>query len=221
MLNLSMPKSQQYEIKPRITVVGVGGAGKRRQQHDPLESGGRRVHRLQHRCPGAGAVDLRPPPAARHQRHARPRRRVAPRRRPPGRRGGAWTSSWPSSTAPTWCSSPPAWAAAPARARRRSSPRRPRARHPDGRRGHQALPLRGHPPHEDRRERHQRAAAVRRHPDHHPEPEPVPRRQREDDLRRRLRHGRPGAAFGRARRHRSDGDARPHQPRLRGHPRRS
>ncbi len=27
MLNLSMPKSQQYEIKPRITVVGVGGAG--------------------------------------------------------------------------------------------------------------------------------------------------------------------------------------------------
>src|SRR5215470_9195312 len=26
-LNLSMPKSQQYEIKPRITVVGVGGAG--------------------------------------------------------------------------------------------------------------------------------------------------------------------------------------------------
>jgi cell division protein FtsZ len=27
MLNLSMPKSQQYETKPRITVVGVGGAG--------------------------------------------------------------------------------------------------------------------------------------------------------------------------------------------------
>ena len=26
-LNLSMPKSHQYEIKPRITVVGVGGAG--------------------------------------------------------------------------------------------------------------------------------------------------------------------------------------------------
>jgi cell division protein FtsZ len=32
-----------------------------------------------------------------------------------------WSSTW---KARTWCSSPPAWAAAPARARRRSSPRR-------------------------------------------------------------------------------------------------
>ena len=39
---------------------------------------------------------------------------------------------------------------------------------------------------------------VRRHPDHHPEPESVPGRQREDHLRRCLRHGRPGALLGRA-----------------------
>ena len=35
--------------------------------------------------------------------------------------------------------------------------------------------------------RHRRAAEGRRHPDRHPEPEPVPRRQRADHLRRRLR----------------------------------
>ena len=58
-------------------------------------------------------------------------------------------------------------------------PRGARARHPDRRRGDQAVPLRGHAPHAPGRERHHGAAAIRRHADHHPEPEPVPRRQRE------------------------------------------
>ena len=61
---------------------------------------------------------------------------------------------------------------------------------------------------------------VRRHADRHPEPEPVPRRQREDDLRRRLRDGRPGALFGRRLHHRPDGQGRPDQPRLRRRARR-
>jgi cell division protein FtsZ len=43
----------------------------------------------------------------------------------------------------TWCSSPPAWAAAPAPARRRSSRASRASWHPHGRRGHQAVPLRG------------------------------------------------------------------------------
>ena len=45
------------------------------------------------------------------------------------------------------------------------------------------------------RARHRAAGQECRHADRHPQPEPVPRRQREDDLRRRLRHGRPGALF--------------------------
>ncbi len=38
--------------------------------------------------------------------------------------------------------------------------------------------------------RHRRAAEIRRHAAHHPQPEPVPRRQREDHLHRCLLHGR-------------------------------
>ena len=71
-----------------------------------------------------------------------------------------------------------------------------------------------------RRGRHQRAAAGGRHADRDSEPEPVPRRQREDDLRGRLRDGRPGALFGRRLHHRPDGQGRPHQPRLRRRARR-
>ena len=68
------------------------------------------------------------------------------------------------------------------------------------------------------RSRHRGAAEVRRHADRHPEPEPVPHRQRQDHLRRRLRDGRPGALFGRRLHHRPDGQGRPDQPRLRRRP---
>ncbi len=77
----------------------------------------------------------------------------------------------------------------------------------------------GAAPHARRRGRHQRTAEGRRHADLHPEPEPVPRRQREDHLRRRLLDGRPGALFGRRLHHRPDGQGRPDQPRLRRRPR--
>ncbi len=63
-------------------------------------------------------------------------------------------------------------------------------------------------------------AQGRRHAAHHPEPEPVPGGEREDHLRRRLRDGRPGALFGRRLHHRSDGEGRPDQPRLRRRSRR-
>ena len=43
MINLSIPRDEQ-ELKPRITVVGVGGAGERRQQYDPVEPDRLRVY---------------------------------------------------------------------------------------------------------------------------------------------------------------------------------
>ena len=68
--------------------------------------------------------------------------------------------------------------------------------------------------------RHRRTAQGGRYAADHPEPEPVPGRQRKDHLRRRLRDGRPGALFGRRLHHRPDGQGRPDQPRLRRRPRR-
>ena len=89
-----------------------------------------------------------------------------------------------------------------------------RARHPDRGRRHQAVPLRGRAPHARRRGRHHRIAEGRRHAAHHPEPEPVPGGEREDHVRRRLRDGRPGALLGRRLHHRPDGQGRPDQSRL-------
>jgi hypothetical protein len=146
---------------------------------------------------------------ARSRRSAR-RRRGGDRRDPRSSRNRART----------WCSSPPAWAAAPAPARRRSSPR-PRASM-----GILTVGVVTKPFHfEGQRRmrtpsRHRRAAEGGRHADRHPEPEPVPGRQREDHLRRRLRDGRPGALFGRRLHHRPDGQGRPDQSRLRRRPRR-
>ena len=61
-------------------------------------------------------------------------------------------------------------------------------------------------------------AGLRRHPHRHPQPEPLPHRQREDHLRRRLRDGGPGALFGGRLHHRPDGQGRPDQSRLRRRP---
>ena len=88
----------------------------------------------------------------------------------------------------------------------------------DRRRRDQALPVRGRAADEAGRERRRGAAEARRHADHHPEPEPVPAGQREDHLHRGLRAGRRRALPGRQGRHRPDGPARHHQPRLRRRP---
>ena len=81
------------------------------------------------------------------------------------------------------------------------------------------LPVRRCTPRPRGRSRHQRAAEVRRHADLHPEPEPVPCRQRAYDFRRRLLDGRPGSLLGRRLHYRSDGQGRSDQPRLRRCPR--
>ena len=93
-----------------------------------------------------------------------------------------------------------------------------RPRHPDRRRRHQAVQLRRRAPRPRRRRRHRRAAAACRHADRHPEPESVPHRQPEHDLQGSVHDGRRGAPAGRARDHRPDGHARPDQPRFRRRP---
>ena len=57
-----------------------------------------------------------------------------------------------------------------------------RPRHPHRRRRHQAVQLRRQSPRPRRRGRHRGAAAACRHPDRHPQPESVPHRQPEHDL---------------------------------------
>ena len=85
------------------------------------------------------------------------------------------------------------------RHRRRAGHRqgRPRQGHPDRRRRHQAVRLRRRAPRPLGRAGIDRAAAARRHADRHPQPEPVPPRQREDDLQGSVRDGRRGAPAGR------------------------
>ena len=96
------------------------------------------------------------------------------------------------------------------RHRRRADHRAGRARdgRADRRRRHQALPVRGQPADAQAEDGIEALQKVRRHADHHPEPEPVPPRQREDHLHRSLRDGRRRAVSGRQRRHRPDGACR-------------
>ena len=93
----------------------------RGQPHDRGRRRGRRLHRRQHRRAVARAVRART--SIVHigaRRHARPRLGLEPRARPQGRPGGLRPPQRRCSRAPTWSSSRPAPAAAPARARRPS-----------------------------------------------------------------------------------------------------
>ena len=124
MINLSIPKDEQ-ELKPRITVIGVGGAG-----------GNAVNNMIRSNLIGcefivcntdAQALQLSTAPrkiqlgigVTRGLGAGRGRMSAG---RLPRRRSTTFSNRWP---ARTWCSSPPAWAAAPAPARRRSSPASP------------------------------------------------------------------------------------------------
>ena len=219
-INLQVPDIR--ELKPRITVFGVGGAGGN-AVNNMIELGlaGRRVRRRQHRCAGADACRR---PTAHHPDgragDRRSRRRLAARSRPRGRRGGASTRSAIISpgahmvfvTAGMGGGTGTGAAPVIARAARDMGILTV---------GVVTKPFQfeGAAPHAPRRQRHRRAAEGRRYADRHSEPEPVPHRQREDHLRRRLRDGRPGALLGRRLHHRPDGQGRPDQPRLRRRPR--
>ena len=160
----------------------------RGQQHDRGRARRRRVRRRQHRRPAAGLLQDR---AAHPARRARSPRAWAPApiprsACPPPRRSTAEIGEHLDGAHMVFITAGMGGGTGTgAGADHRQV--RPRARHPDRRRGHQALPLRGPPPHAPGRRRHRRAAALRRHPDRHPQPEPVPRRQRAHHLRRGLR----------------------------------
>ncbi len=96
-----------------------------RQPHDRARADRRRVHRRQHRSTGAGFE----PGARRGWCSARASRAAwapaaipRPERPPPWKAAASWPPPWPG---PTWSSSPPAWAAAPAQAQRPWRPRSP------------------------------------------------------------------------------------------------
>ena len=217
-INLKAPELR--ELKPRIIVCGVGGAG------------GNAVNNMIVSGPVRASISSSPtptrrrwPPRKRRARHPDgpaghrgPGRRLEARSRPRRRRGGDRGDPRPPRRRAHGLRHRRHGRRHRHRRRARHRPRRARAGHPHRRRRHQAVPLRGRAPHASGRRRHRRAAEVRRHADRHPQPEPVPRRQREDDLRRRLRHGRPGALFRRRLHHRPDGQGRPDQPRLRRRP---
>ena len=194
----------------------------RRQQHDPRRAAGRRLRRRQHRRAGADHVEGR---AAHPDGRRRSPRASAPARSRRSARAAAeeaideirdHLSGAHMVFVTAGMGGGTGTGAAPV-----DRPRRARARHPHRRRRDQAVPLRGRAPHAHRRR--PASPSCRRCVDtliDHPEPEPVPGRQREDHLRRRLRDGRPGALFGRRLHHRPDGQGRPDQSRLRRRPRR-
>ncbi len=159
-INLKIPDIR--ELKPRITVFGVGGAGGN-AVNNMIEAGLEGVDFVVANT-DAQALDVlqdRAPHPAWRAGHAGPRRRRPPRcRHAPrpkksideigehldgahmvfitaGMGGGTGTGAAPDHRQV-----------------------RARARHPHGRRGDQAVPLRGPPPHAAGRRRHQRAAAL-------------------------------------------------------------
>ena len=109
-INLSLPIT--HELKPKITVVGVGGAGGNAVNNmitSHLEGVEFVSCNTDAQALAAGLTD-RKVQLGNTITHglgagARPRSGVPPPRR-------RWTRSSTSSRAATWCSSPPAWAAA-------------------------------------------------------------------------------------------------------------
>ncbi len=213
-INLKIPDIR--EMKPRITVFGVGGAGGN-AVNNMIAAGlaRRRLRRRQYRRAGAHDVEGRAHHPDGHAGDRGSRRRLAAGSRPRRRRRGDRRDPRSSHRRAHGVRHRRHGRRHRHRRRARDRQGRARARHPHRRRGHQAVPLRGPAPHALCRSRHRRTAEGGRHAADHPEPEPVPGRQREDHLRRRLRDGRPGALFGRRLHHRPDGQGRPDQSRLR------
>ncbi len=115
-INLSIPMgTPNSELRPRITVIGVGGAGGNavnnmiRAHLEGVEFIAANTDSQALEQSSRGTMH----PTRRH-RHARARRRrpartsaASPPKKPSKR-------SWKAYAARTWCSSPPAWAAVPA-----------------------------------------------------------------------------------------------------------
>ena len=218
-MTINLNKPDITELKPRITVFGVGGGGGN-AVNNMITAGLRGVDFV------VANTDAQALTMSKAERliqlgvacHRRPRRRLAAGSRARGRRRMHRRDHRSSVRH--------AYVLRHRRHGRRhrhgcgsgGCARRPREGHPDRRRRHQAVPLRRQAPHaaadvgiEELQKCVDTLIVI-------PEPEPVPHRQRQDHLRRRLRDGRPGALFGRRLHHRPDGQGRPDQSRLRRRP---
>ena len=119
-LNLTIPQNLHTDFTPRITVIGVGGGGTNAVDNMIAMN----LQGVEFVVANTDAQQLmhsraRPAHPARPAHHPGPRRRRQARDRPRGGRGGGRRDCTATSKARTWCSSPPAWAAAPAPARPR------------------------------------------------------------------------------------------------------
>ncbi len=187
----------------------------RGQPDDRRRPEGRRVHRCQHRRPGA--VDERRRPQAGHRPRLDPRarRRERPGGRTFGRRGAQRGDRGDGEGRRHGVHH--------RRRRRRDGNRRgsgdrrdlPRPRRPDRRGRHPAVLVRGSPPR--RPGRHRRAApeGEGRHAHRHPQRPPAHGGQRQDQRAQRVQDGRRGAAPGRVGHHQPDHHPGADQHRLR------
>ena len=167
-MSIDFIRPEVDELRPRISVIGVGGAGGNaiaNMMNADVQGVDFIVANTD--AQALNASDRRSPDPARPQDHARPWRRLAARNRPRRRRRDDRRDR----------------AGARRRAhvlhrrrhgrrhrhRRRAGHRQGRARqgHPDGRRGHQAVRVRRLAPRPLGRFRHRRASAARRHADRH------------------------------------------------------
>ena len=129
-MTINLQKPDITELKPRITVFGVGGAGGN-AVNNMITRGprGRRVRRRQHRRPGA---DHRPRPSASSRWASHVTEGLGAGSQPEVGRAAAEEVHRRDHRSPRrrahGASSPPAWAAAPAPALRRSSPAPPARR---------------------------------------------------------------------------------------------
>ena len=200
-----------------IKVVGAGGGGTNAVAR-MVDAGpqGRRVHRDQHRRPGAAGVRGGHQAVDRAPAHQGPRRggksrdRGRRRRREPRRhQGGAEGRRHGLRHCRRGRRD---------RHRRRSRDRRDRQggdRSADGRRDHEAVRVRGQSPHAAGPRRDRQAARQVRHADHRPEREAAAGRGASDVGQRGVPDGRRHPPAGRPGHHRFDHDAGPDQPRLR------
>ena len=141
-INLKIPDIR--ELKPRITVFGVGGAGGN-AVNNMITAGlaGRRLRRRQHRRPGADHVEGRAHHPDGRAGDRRSRRRLAARGRPRRRRGGDRRDPRSSDRRAHGVRHRRHGRRHRHRRRAGHRPGRARARHPHRRRGDQAVPLRG------------------------------------------------------------------------------
>ena len=163
-INLKAPELR--ELKPRIMVCGVGGAGGN-AVNNMIVSGLVGVDFIVANTDAQALTSLEG--RAHHPDgpagHRGPRRRLAARGRPRRRRGGDRGDPRSPRRRPHVLRHRRHGRRHRHRRRARHRPHGPRHGHPHGRRRHQAVPVRGPAPHARRRGRHQRTAEGGRHAD--------------------------------------------------------